>query len=287
MPFCILYLISDFLYLIVYHVVGYRKRVVRENLKNSFPDRSEKERREIERKFYHFLCDYFVETLKLGTISRKQMEKHIRFIGVEEMDAELERKPFVFLMLGHFGNWEWVSTFASCSKHHSAQLYTRLHNSFADRIFFKLRTRFGAENIEKHDALKRIISLKREGIPTHIGFIADQSPTPLATHLWMTFLNQETGVFTGAERIGKKVGAAAYFLSLSRPKRGYYECRLELLTHDIASMPEHEFPKLFMKKLEAEIQREPHLWLWTHRRWKHSRAEVERIQKREKGTAES
>ena len=110
MPFPILYLISDFLFLMVYHVVGYRKRVVRENLRNSFPERSEEERREIERKFYHFLCDYFVETLKLGTMSRKQLERHMRFVGVEEIDEELKTHPFVFIMLGHFGNWEWVST---------------------------------------------------------------------------------------------------------------------------------------------------------------------------------
>lgn len=280
MLFPILYLISDFLFLMVYHVVGYRKRVVRENLRNSFPERSEEERREIERKFYHFLCDYFVETLKLGTMSRKQLERHMRFVGVEEIDEELKTHPFVFIMLGHFGNWEWVSTLGSFSKNHCAQLYTRLHSRLADRLFFKLRTRFGSENIEKHDALKRILTLRKEGIRSHVGFISDQSPTPLATHLWVNFLNQETGVFTGAERIGRKVGAACYFVTLSRPKRGYYECRFECLTHDIASLPEHELSKLFMKRLEEEIQKAPHLWLWSHRRWKHSREEVERIQKR-------
>lgn len=271
LPLWILYRISDLLFLLVYFVVRYRRKVVRENLSRSFPDRSKQERRLIERRFYRFFCDYAVETIKLLTISEAEMRRRMKVFGCEEMDAELDRQPFCFLMLGHYGNWEWLSTIALWSKHNCGQLYTPLHNATFDRVFYDMRSRFGTKNISKYNALRRILSLKSEGIPSHIGFITDQSPRPNSIHDWMTFLHQDTPIFTGAERIGKKVGAAAYFIRVTRPRRGYYECHLERLTSDMREFADYELTELCMRRLEAEINEVPHLWLWTHRRWKHQR----------------
>lgn len=271
LPLWILYRISDLLFLLVYFVVRYRRKVVRENLSRSFPDRSKQERRLIEQRFYRFFCDYAVETIKLLTISEAEMRRRMKVFGCEEMDAELDRQPFCFLMLGHYGNWEWLSTIALWSKHNCGQLYTPLHNATFDRVFYDMRSRFGTENISKYNALRRILSLKSEGIPSHIGFITDQSPRPNSIHDWMTFLHQDTPIFTGAERIGKKVGAAAYFIRVTRPRRGYYECHLERLTSDMREFADYELTELCMRRLEAEINEVPHLWLWTHRRWKHQR----------------
>lgn len=271
LPLWILYRISDLLFLLVYFVVRYRRKVVRENLSRSFPDRSKQERRLIERRFYRFFCDYAVETIKLLTISEAEMRRRMKVFACEEMDAELDRQPFCFLMLGHYGNWEWLSTIALWSKHNCGQLYTPLHNATFDRVFYDMRSRFGTENISKYNALRRILSLKSEGIPSHIGFITDQSPRPNSIHDWMTFLHQDTPIFTGAERIGKKVGAAAYFIRVTRPRRGYYECHLERLTSDMREFADYELTELCMRRLEAEINEVPHLWLWTHRRWKHQR----------------
>ena len=271
LPLWILYRISDLLFLLVYFVVRYRRKVVRENLSRSFPDRSKQERRLIERRFYRFFCDYAVETIKLLTISEAEMRRRMKVFGCEEMDAELDRQPFCFLMLGHYGNWEWLSTIALWSKHNCGQLYTPLHNATFDRVFYDMRSRFGTENISKYNALRRILSLKSEGIPSHIGFITDQSPRPNSIHDWITFLHQDTPIFTGAERIGKKVGAAAYFIRVTRPRRGYYECHLERLTSDMREFADYELTELCMRRLEAEINEVPHLWLWTHRRWKHQR----------------
>lgn len=271
LPLWMLYRISDLLFLLVYFVVRYRRKVVRENLSRSFPDRSKQERRLIEQRFYRFFCDYAVETIKLLTISEAEMRRRMKVFGCEEMDAELDRQPFCFLMLGHYGNWEWLSTIALWSKHNCGQLYTPLHNATFDRVFYDMRSRFGTENISKYNALRRILSLKSEGIPSHIGFITDQSPRPNSIHDWMTFLHQDTPIFTGAERIGKKVGAAAYFIRVTRPRRGYYECHLERLTSDMREFADYELTELCMRRLEAEINEVPHLWLWTHRRWKHQR----------------
>lgn len=278
LPLWWLYRLSDLIYPILYYVVRYRRKVVYENLKNSFPDRSEKERSQIARRFYRFFCDYAVETIKLLTISPEEMRRRMKIVGVEAMDRELEKQPFCFLMLGHYANWEWVSTLAQWTKCHCGQLYTPLHNATFDRVFYDMRSRFGAENISKYDALRRILTLKRDGIPTHIGFISDQAPRANSIHDWMTFLHQDTPIFTGAERIGKKVGAAAYFAHVVRPRRGYYECHVERLTSDMKEFADFELTELYMRRLEREIQEVPHLWLWSHRRWKHTRAAVEAVQ---------
>lgn len=270
LPMWWLYRLSDLLFPLVYHVVRYRRRVVRDNLRRSFPERSALERRIIARRYYRFLCDYAVETIKLMTISPEEMKRRMQFTGIDEADRLLDSHPFCFLMLGHFGNWEWVSTFAAWSRHYCAQIYKPLHNATFDAIFYHLRSRFGAENIAKRDVLPRIVALRRSGTPAHIGFIADQTPSGTSIHEYMEFLHQHTPVFTGAERIGRRVGAAAVFARVTRPRRGYYVCHIEPLAENIADLPEGQFTELFMRRLEREIEEHPHLWLWSHKRWKYA-----------------
>ena len=219
----------------------------------------------------HCILYSVVETLKLLTISREEMQRRMRFEGCELLDAQLEHQPFCFLLLGHFANWQWVSTIAMSCRRPTSQLYTPLHNKAMDRLFYEMRSRFGGENISKYDALRRILGWKREGRRMLVGFISDQSPKPGSTHAWMEFLHQDTPLFTGAERIGKKVGAAACFARITRPRRGYYVCRIELLTPDMNQYPDYQLTERYMRLLEQEIQANPHLWLWTHRRWKHKR----------------
>ena len=274
LPLWWLYRLSDLIFPIAYYLVRYRRHVVQENLRNSFPERTEKERRQIEFRFYRFFCDYAVETIKLLTMSKEEMKRRMKFTGIAEMDAELDRQPFCFLMLGHYGNWEWISSVPLWSKRHSGQLYMPLHNKMMDGIFYRMRTRMGAENISKYEAYRRILTLRKEKIPTHIGFISDQAPSAMNIHDWMDFLHQDTPIFTGGERIGKHVGAAAYFVHVERPRRGYYVCHLERLTSDMKEYKDFELSELFMRRLERQIRECPHLWLWTHRRWKHNREEV-------------
>lgn len=274
LPLWWLYRLSDLLFPLAYYVVRYRRNVVRQNLRKSFPELTEREREIIAFRFYRFFCDYAVETVKLMTISKEEMKRRMKFVGIEKMDAELKKQPFCFLMLGHYANWEWISSLPLWSDQHCGQLYNPLHNKLMDTIFFHMRTRMGAENISKYDAYRRILTLKREKTPTHIGFISDQSPSPLNIHDWVTFLHQDTPIFTGAERIGKHVGAAAYFAHVERPRRGYYECHVELLTSDMKEYDDFKLSELFMRRLEREIRECPHMWLWTHRRWKYTREKV-------------
>lgn len=261
------------MYPIVYYVVRYRRHVVRKNLENSFPEKSLKEIRGIERRFYRFFCDYFVETMKALTISKKNLMRRMSFTGVDKMEETLQHKQFVFIYLGHFCNWEYIASLQWWVKPgiHCSQLYSRLHSKVMDRLFYAIRSRYGGENINKKESLRRIVHMQKEGSKNIIGFISDQAPKRENTHLWIPFLNQDTAVFTGTERIAKKVDAAVFYGEVSRKKRGYYHCDFLKMTDEPRRYGEHELTRHYMQMLEEDIRRDPARWLWTHNRWKRKR----------------
>lgn len=273
LPFGVLYVISDLIYLVLYYVVKYRRRVVRMNLRNSFPEKSDAELRAIERGFFHFLCDYGVESLKLLTIKPEEMKRRMIFENCEAVDRALDTHDFVFVYLGHFCNWEWVSSLPLWLDPRTtlAELYRPLNSKTMDELFIELREHHGAKCISKYDALREIMRLKAEGKKSVIGFVADQTPHPNNTHLWMDFLNQDTPIFTGTERIGKKVNAAIFFLDMKRTSRGHYCGTFKPITDDPKSYPDFQISEICTCELEVMIRRQPSYWLWSHKRWKHKR----------------
>ncbi|MEG1617709.1 MAG: lysophospholipid acyltransferase family protein [Bacteroidales bacterium] len=272
-PLRLLYGISDFLFILVYYVVGYRKKVVRRNLENSFPDKSPKEIRTLEKGFYRHFCDYMVETVKLMHISDKEMMKRFQFTNADEMSEILKDGKPVFLMIGHYGNWEWIPSITRWLPESLclAQIYRPLSNPAADKFFLKLRSRFGSFGIPKNDTLREIIRLRKEGKQIMIGFIADQTPSKNNIHYWMQFLNQETAPLTGAEKIGRKIDANIIFLDVRKVKRGYYEATFKVISRDAKNTAEFEITEAYMHLMEQMIRRAPQYWLWTHKRWKHKR----------------
>lgn len=273
LPLRALYLLSDILAWLAHSVVKYRVKVVRQNLASSFPEKSEQELREIERRFYHFLTDYFVETVKLLHADDKFMRRRLKVDGIEQINAAVRADRSCVLYLGHLCNWEWVSSLplvidpkASC-----CQIYHHLNNRGSDKFFYKLRTRFGAHNIEMEDTLRALVGFRREGRPTVTGFIADQAPM-LNVHLWLDFLHHETGVFTGPERIARMLDAEVFYGHLTRPRRGYYTLKIVPITSDIKSMEQFEPTREYFRLLEQNIRECPPYWLWSHRRWKRTRA---------------
>ncbi len=274
LPLRVLYVFSDICYPFLFYVIRYRRKVVELNLYRSFPELSDKERRHIEKKFYRWFCDYVVENFKLLTISPEKLKKRMKMDGMEDMEKELETHPFVFVYLGHYCNWEWVSSLPLWAKKpttHCAQLYRPLKNKWADHLFYTMRSRFGSENISKNESLRRIMEMREKGIRTVIGFISDQSPKWNSIHDWVTFLNQDTPVFTGTERIGKKVNAAIYFADVKLVKRGYYHLTFRRMTSEPKTFENYHLTDNYMAELEKMICRQPYLWLWSHRRWKHQR----------------
>ena len=274
LPMRLLYLLSDCLFFPLFHIVKYRRKVVEKQLDECFPEKSMQERRAIERQFYHFFCDYLVEVIKLFSISKKEMMRRMKFVGIEQVREELKDKKFCFLYLGHYCNWEYIASLSYwLPEIHCGQIYHRIYNQAFDELFLKLRGQFGGESILMKDTLRRILTLRNQEKKIMIGFIADQLPKWENMHHWTTFLNHDTSFFIGAERIAKQVDAALYYVDVERVKRGYYQVRFRLMTLHPKEFPDYELTDQYARLLEESICRQPAYWLWTHKRWKRTKEE--------------
>ncbi len=276
LPFKVLYILSDILYFWVYKIVGYRLKVVRENLKSSFPDKNEHELKKIERQFYRHFCDYFVETIKLLHVSDKEIQERFVFNNMEIVHDLMSKGKSGIMYLGHYGNWEWVPSINLLFNDGSllGQIYRPLKNKVFDEIFLKIRSRFGSVGIPKNDTLRAIINYKRQGEKILIGFMSDQSPSPGNIHYWTNFLNHETGVYTGVERIAKKTDFFVTYLDIIKEGRGRYTAHVKLITDNPKVEPEFTITEKYIREMEKTILREPAYWLWTHKRWKHKKENI-------------
>lgn len=270
----ILYIFSDILAWLLHSVARYRRKVVDTNLRSSFPEKGDREIRAVTRRFYRFLTDYFMETVKLTTISRRQMERRMRFEGIEEADHAMAAGYDVALYLGHYCNWEWVSSLPLHFRSGAigGQIYHPLENKASDRLFLRIRSRWGAVSIRLHETLKVITRWRREGVVSMVGYIADQVPGYNGIHCWVDFLNHDTPVYSGPERIARMQHAKAYYLDIRRPKRGFYTARFVKMTDDASGCDKFFLTKEYFRLLEESIRRAPQYWLWSHRRWKRTRA---------------
>jgi KDO2-lipid IV(A) lauroyltransferase len=279
LPLRMLYILSDIVYPIVKRT--YRRKVVDGNLAKSFPEKTEEERDKIANNFYHQLCDYFAEDIKLFSMSKKEMMKRMTFSGLEHIKDGFDNgKDYMFAYLGHFGNWEWIASLQYWMPYaHCSQIYHPLYNKVSDRIFLKLREQYGGECIPMKKTLRRILEIKRNGENVVVGFISDQQPKWESIHHFTPFLNRETAVFTGTEVLAKKLGAMVYYAHVTRPRRGYYHCEFVPMTHTPAENPDFDLTDQYMKMLEKDICTTPHMWLWTHKRWRRTKEEWLKRQK--------
>ena len=275
LPMWVHYVIADGIYLIVYRLVGYRKKLVRKNLTDSFPENTAEELQTIEKGFYHWFCDYLVETIKMMTISEKNLKRRMAFKGTKEADEILESGQSIALYLGHYCNWEWVTSMPLwiTPKAHCGQIYHVLENAAFDKLFLKLRERWGAESIPMAETLRRVATYRKQGQPIMIGYISDQVPFWNNIHHWLNFLNHDTPVLTGTERLARGAGHAIFYLDMHRVRRGYYEATLKLITRDPKQTKDYELTDAYFRMLEESIRRDPVCYLWTHNRWKRTHEE--------------
>ena len=275
LPFWVHYLLSDFIYLILYKLVGYRKQVVRENLTISFPEKSKEELLRIERRFYHFLGDYFAESVKLMTISKQSLRRRLVFKNTEAIEECVESGQSCAVFLGHYCNWEWITSLPLwvTPKAQCGQIYHPIENKDFDRLFLRLRQRLGAVCIPMQDTLRKILEFRQAGQPVVIGYISDQKPHWVNIHHWVDFLHHDTPVLTGTERIARRMNHAVFYLDVRRLRRGYYEAEFKLITREPQQMPEFKLTDIYYQMLEASIQRAPEFWLWSHNRWSRTREE--------------
>ena len=271
-PFCVMYFISDCLFYFVYYIFRYRRRIVRKNLKESFIKKSEKEIITIERQFYHFFVDMILESAKLASISKNEIKRRMIFKNLDEVNAVLREGKSVSLYLGHYANWEWCSSIPlhlECDVT-SAQIYHKLSNQNMDRLMLYIRERMGAVCVDMRKTARYATELVANRKVCIIGFIADQSPKKVESHHFLHFLNHNTPVLTGTEKITKHYGFEAFFLNVKRVKRGYYEAEFIKLHDNPQSLPDYELTSLYYRMLEKCINTHPELYLWSHNRFRNA-----------------
>lgn len=274
LPFPLLYIVSDVLYIIIYYIVRYRLAVVRDNLARSFPEKDAKELRCIERDFYKHFADYMVETIKLLHIGDKEMRERMEFVDADVVDRHITQGRSVMLLLGHFGNWEWIPSLkmwcASPEKMLPGQIYRPLRNKWFDRLFLRMRSRFGTICIAKNDTLRVLLQAHRESRVSLVGFMADQTPSFYNIHHWATLFNRPTAAITGFEKIAKKLDMALVYIDVELVGRGRYRATFRLLEDAPTQCPDYDITNRYFAALEQSILRAPHAWLWSHKRWKYS-----------------
>lgn len=276
LPLWFLHGVASVASVFLFHVIRYRRKVVHENIKSAFPELSSRERLIIERKFFTHFCDLMMESVKFFSISEKEMRRRMRFQGVELIEESCRNGRSCGVFLGHYGNWEWISSMplwidpdlCQCT-----QLYHPLENYVTDQLVLYTRKRFGGKNITADKSIKYMVNYMRQGKPILVGFIADQAPFWDNIYHWTDFLHHETPWFTGAERIMQKLDMDVYYLDVRRVKRGYYEAEYKRITTEPKKFEQFKLTDIYSEMLEETIKRDPAYWLWSHRRWKRSKEE--------------
>lgn len=271
LPFPIFYLFSDCICFVLYRVIGYRKEVVRSNLKRAFPKKSLEERQDIERKFYRHLCDLFLEIVKSMGMSKKEMMKRFQVKNLETLTQFEKQNRSAFIMCGHYASWEWMMSLGYHMKHKGYGIYTPIRNPYFDNLIRRIRSRHDAFMISRKGVLDTIRRMEHSNERGVYGFASDQSPRPNSRSYWRTFLGIHVPVHTGAERIARELNIPIVFGKIKRIKRGYYEVDFQLLSDQPKETPPQTITDIFTEWVEEQIKEEPSQYLWTHKRFKHAK----------------
>jgi len=271
LPLPVLYIFSDFLYLVLYYVVSYRRNVVATNLKNSFPEKTDKELKIIEKKFYRHLSDILVETFKSTHMTRANQKKRFTYSNLEIIDKLREEKRDIIAIMGHYNNWEWPTLLPYYLKYKTIIIYKPLQNKYFNRFINNHRSEHGIVLTPTSQVIREIINCRKNDINTVSVFISDQIPSKGDIKYWTTFLNQDTAVFTGAGKIASKYDMAIVFFHVQKVKRGYYNLNIEPLFDHTEGLSEEMITEKHVRRLEEIIKEKPEYWIWSHRRWKHKK----------------
>lgn len=269
LPFRILYIKSDVFSLFFYYVIGYRKKMVLNNLKIAFPNKSEKELKSIRRKFYRHFVDIFMEMIKSFTISKKSLDKHYKYTNLELFEELYKDGKSVVLVGSHYANWEWIVGLSAHIKYNAFAAFTTVNNKYFNNKVLKSRQRFGATFIKTSKIIARMDKNQKEGIQSIYGLLSDQSPQLKKTHYWSEFFGVKVPIHTGAEMLAKKYDMNVVYIHTKKIKRGYYETSFELITDDATKYSDYDLSDVFLRKTEQQIIEKPEHYFWTHNRFKH------------------
>ena len=269
LPFRILYGVSDVLYLLVYYVIGYRKKVVFNNLILAFPEKSYEEIISLSKKFYRHLIDVFIEMIKSFTISKEELNKRYIYKNIDLLNELHKDGKSIILVFGHYANWEWIIGLTQFIEYKGYAAFTKINNKYFNRKILNSRQRFGVQLKPTSKIIHEIDINHKQNIQAIYGLLSDQSPQLSKTYYWSEFLGVKVPIHTGAEMLAKKYGLNIVFAKIEKVKRGFYECTFSLITNDASKHPEHELTNLYLQKTETQIHQHPEYYFWTHKRFKH------------------
>lgn len=269
-PFNVLYVFSDFLRLIIYNLLGYRKKIVRSNLRKAFPHKSEDDLKWIEKRFYKHFCDITLEAFKSFTISSEEMQKRMVFKNLDVLTQFEKGNRSVIIMCGHYASWEWMLSIGYHTVSQGYGIYTPIMNKYLNKLIIKIRKKHRGNLISRYSAIQQIKNLHDEGNIAVYGFVSDQSPRPKPKSYWRPFLGVKVPVFVGAEMVARELDFGVVYAKINRVKRGYYEASFELISDQPKKTKLNRITDTFTEWLEQDIYSDPTQYLWTHKRFKHA-----------------
>lgn len=267
LPFRVLYIISDLIFFLLYYVTRYRRKVVDDNLLHAFPEKTDEERAAIRKEYFRYLADLMVETVKLLTISEREVKKRVSAPNAEVITNAFNNGQSVIGVLGHYGNWEMNALrFSQLFDQKRIIVYKPLSNRYFDQLFIKMRSRFGATLVSMKNTARKLVEYRNQ--PSVTVMVSDQTPAKPEINYFTNFLNQQTAVFLGTEKLAKLTNSFVVFCDIRRIRRGYYQCIFVPMFNQPKQTAEHEITDAHVRYLERVIRNEPPYWLWSHRRWK-------------------
>jgi len=273
LPFRLLYILSDLFYVLIYHIIGYRKKTVKYNLALALPHLSEKERLEIEKKSFRHLCDMFMEIIKTMSISQKEMDQRFQFSNLEVYQNLEKKGKSIVLLCAHYASYEWVISMNKYISFKGYAIYKQFSNPHYDSLIKKIRSKHKAYLITTKETAEIIEANQLKGVLGVYGFAGDQSPKAIKAKHWGPFMGITVPIHTGAEMLAKRYDMNAIFLKVKRLKRGHYEASFEVLSENVKAVPDYQITDAFINKVEQQILEAPEFYFWTHKRYKHAKIE--------------
>ena len=271
LPFRLFYWFSDCIYILVYYIIGYRKKIVRNNILIALPNVSEEKRLVIEKKFYHHMCDMFLEMIKTMSISSEEMKERFKITNIELLKEYEQKNKSIILLAAHYASWEWLLSINESTTFKCYGVYKKINNKYFDAKVRAIRSKFKSELVTTDNTIALINDNEKNRIISLYGLASDQSPQVHKTFHWQQFMGITVPVHTGAEMLAKRYDLEVVFAKVKKVKRGYYEATFVPIANNPKSIPDYEITDAYLKEVEQQILEAPEFYFWTHKRWKHRR----------------